>query len=332
MISSMLLKVQRIQRALLISLLSLTILSCGSESLVTAGISGTGIVFGVITGFGSIYVNGVKYDIDDADFDVDGQAYTGVEGQQNLEIGMVVRLEVTDNGDGTGVATRVDYDDAVEGPISAIDAVDANIKHLQIFNLQVIVDAQSTQFKDTTFNQLAVDDVVEVSGFLNQDGDVVATLIEFKEFLQVGRTEVELRGTISDLDEGLMQFLLNDTVTIRYDTDTELEDITGGLSDGLYVEVKGRYQNDSSVLAEEIEAEDEDRSGLEDASGEVSLQGIITSFTSVNEFSVSGIAVELDGTQVDASILAQLTLGLEVEVKGEIQGGILLADEIEIED
>ena len=157
-------------------------------------------------------------------------------------------------------------------------------------------------------------------------------MIEFKEILEVGQTEVELRGTISDLDEGLMQFLLNGTVTIRYDDDTELEDLVGDLSNGLYVEVKGRYQNDSSILAEEIEAEDEDRSGLEDASGEVSLQGIITSFTSVNEFSVSGIAVELDSTQVDASILAQLTLGLEVEVKGEIQNGILIADEIDIED
>ena len=332
MINTILFKAQRIKRTFVVALLSFGILSCGSEAIVSAGISGTGIVFGVITGFGSIYVNGVKYDIDDADFDVDGKAYTGVEGQQNLAIGMVVRLEATDNGDGTGVATRVDYDDAVEGPISAIDPVDANIKRLQIFNLQVIVDKQSTRFKDTEFDELAVDDVVEVSGFLNQDGDVVATLIEFKEILEVGQTEVELRGTISDLDEGLMQFLLNDTVTIRYDDDTELEDLVGDLSNGLYVEVKGRYQNDSSILAEEIEAEDEDRSGLEDASGEVSLQGIITSFTSVNEFSVSGIAVELDSTQVDASILAQLTLGLEVEVKGEIQNGILIADEIDIED
>ena len=97
----------RIRRALIISALSFSVLSCGVETIIAAGISGTGIVVGAITGFGSIIVNGVHYDIDEASFDVDGTAFNGVEGQSNLEIGMIVQLNATTYDDGTGVATSV---------------------------------------------------------------------------------------------------------------------------------------------------------------------------------------------------------------------------------
>ncbi len=38
--------------------------------MVVSGVSGTGIVFGSITGFDSVFVNGVEYDIDTANIHI----------------------------------------------------------------------------------------------------------------------------------------------------------------------------------------------------------------------------------------------------------------------
>ena len=78
------------------------LIACGGSSDssdTTAGIGGTGIVSGQITGFGSIHVNDGKFEIDTSLFDVDGQTFVGQEGQDKLAVGMVVRLRVeTENG------------------------------------------------------------------------------------------------------------------------------------------------------------------------------------------------------------------------------------------
>ena len=80
----------KFKQALLAAFISLSVMSCGGgASIATAGISGTGIVFGVLTGFGSIFVNGVEYEIDNANFNVDGNTATS---QADLKLGMVLKL------------------------------------------------------------------------------------------------------------------------------------------------------------------------------------------------------------------------------------------------
>ena len=61
----------------------------GSDTI--AGIGGTGIVAGKITGFGSVHVNGGTFEIGTSQFDVDGD--TGAD-QGSLAQGMVIALEV----------------------------------------------------------------------------------------------------------------------------------------------------------------------------------------------------------------------------------------------
>ncbi|MGD8349820.1 MAG: hypothetical protein PVI79_11310, partial [Gammaproteobacteria bacterium] len=86
----------------------------------SAGIGGTGIVYGKVTGFGSIFVNGGEYLTDDSTFTVDGSAAT----ENDISLGMVVRLEVeTKNGKITDKAIKVDYDDEVQGPIETTPVI-----------------------------------------------------------------------------------------------------------------------------------------------------------------------------------------------------------------
>jgi hypothetical protein len=63
----------------------------GDSSDTTSGIGGTAIVSGQIYGFGSIYVNRGNFEIDASQFDVDGETFVGLEGQNKLTVGMVVR-------------------------------------------------------------------------------------------------------------------------------------------------------------------------------------------------------------------------------------------------
>jgi len=317
----------KLKQAVFITLIAASLLSCGS-GLVTAGISGTGIVFGSITGFGSIFVNGVEYEIDDADFDVDGNVSAS---QSNLKIGMVVKLEATDNGDGTGIASSVVYDEIVEGPVASVNpTLDPEINTIQVFGSTIIINSLTTVFEGgASFDGVQVNDVVEVSGFVDQSGQVFATLIERKGTLQSG-SEVEIHGQIEVSSLVLNTSFSINGVTIYYSLSTPLEDLENGLSEGLFVEVKGEYQLDGSVIALEIEGEDDDQESIEQSEGHVSLQGLITSFTDETHFSVNGISVVVDSAQVPDSILSQLVLGLQVEIEGVLENSVIQADEVEI--
>ncbi|MDJ0881087.1 MAG: DUF5666 domain-containing protein [Gammaproteobacteria bacterium] len=312
--------IKEYQRLGMIMLMALSVVSCGGSSIISAGISGTGIVFGSITGFGSIYVNGVEYDIDSASFNVDGNTMAS---QADLKIGMVVKLDATDNGDGTGVASTVSYDELVQGPVSnltAIDPADPENRSFIVLGTTVKINLQSTVFENTSFLNLQNDNLVEVSGFVDQNGNIIATLIEVKS-----GNEIELHGQINNLVGTL--FDINGVIVDA--SAATLEDLENGLEEDLYVEVKGTF-NGGQVVATEIEGEDDDRAAIENYEGEVSIQGLITTFNSSTDFSVNGVPVLVDTLQVPSSVLDQLALGIEIEVEGVIENSIIMADEVEL--
>ena len=90
----------------------------GSLQLATGGIGGTGISSGPITGFGSVFVNGVEYDIDTATFTRNGQPATG---QHEYRIGEYVTVKGNVNADGlTGTATELAFSNQLEGTVTAV--------------------------------------------------------------------------------------------------------------------------------------------------------------------------------------------------------------------
>ena len=101
--------------------------SCGGGgSSTTAGIGGTGITFGEVTQFGSVYVNGVRFNTTNASFDLDDDIIYETQAAAQaagFSEGMVIKVEGTTNADGvTGTATWVEYDEDVEGPVSNISS------------------------------------------------------------------------------------------------------------------------------------------------------------------------------------------------------------------
>lgn len=314
-------------------LLAAVLVACGGGgAILTSGIGGTGIVFGMITGFGSIYVNGERYRTDDSEFDVDGDPTAG---QGDLSVGMVVRLEVRldENGMFTDRATRVVYDDEVQGPVAEapteVDGSGGTQKTFAVFGQTVTIDETTTVFDDVTFDTLAAGDVVEISGFRGAGNAIVASYVKWRERLVPGVSEVELRGTVDGLDSSAREFMLSG-ILIRYDGSTEIE-VAGGLANGKFVEVEGIYNDGPPefVGAEEIETEDE---GFDDVD-EISLQGVISDYVDLDDFKVSGVSVDASAAELSPANAADLLGdGVNVEVDGEIVGGVLIADELELRD
>jgi hypothetical protein len=284
------------------------------------GIGGTGITSsGTIDAFGSIFVNGVEFETDTASVVLDSNTAT----ESDLRLGMVVtvRGSVDDTGS-KGKADSVEFDDDVQGPITAISAhADGSSKTLMVLGVTVLVDKVSTVFDDVSFATLAVDDVVEVSGFYNAAGELVATRIEKKENFTAGVSEIEVKGLVTNLSA--TEFMLNSFVVDFSAAD--LSDVDGGqLSEGLNVEVKGTL-NGTVITASEIEQED----GLfDDDENKVSIEGLITDFVDASNFKIAGQQVDASAAELEPAGLV-LQNGLKAEAEGPVVNGVLQATSVE---
>jgi len=298
----------------------------GGGGLAGGGIGGTGVTSGTISGFGSVFVNGVEFETAGTSFDVDDDP-AAVEG--DLGIGMVVTVIGRVNDDGvSGTADSIVYDDVVEGPIAGnpVEDQDMITKTFDVLGTTVIVDRNTTVFENTGYDTLAQNDVVEISGYFNGNSELLATRLEKAGVLGAG-TEVETRGTVSGFN-AIDTFTLG-SVTVTFDGGTVFEDLPGTVSNGQYVEVTGTLTNATTIAATRIELEDE---GFDDDVGEISVEGIVSDFNSLADFRIAGQAVDASGAGVDfepASLAASIADGDKLEVEGAIVGGVLIADSIE---
>lgn len=312
----------------IIVLASTVMAACGGSSEQTAGIDARGnpVVVGVvsqgtITGFGSVIVNGVRYDTSAAAFDIDGTDGT----QSDLSVGDVVTIRGTVNDDGTSPrATSVTFDDAVEGPVEAINATAGTIT---VLGQLVHIDAD-TSFDDSispaSIDGLALDDIVEVSGLFRADGSIGATRIELKP----AGSEFEVTGSVANLAG--MQFDIN---ALRVDfSAAQLDNFPSGApEEGQRVEVKGSsFGAGGELLATRVEFKG---TGIGGAAGDqVEVEGFITRFVSPTDFDVAGVPVTTNGsTNFVNGAAADLALNTKVEVEGSIDaGGLVTATEVEI--
>jgi len=313
----------------------LAILSCGGGGSSVAvsgggGIGGTGIAArGSIDGFGSIFVNGVRYDTTTANIFLDDSSST----EDMLALGMVVNVQGTINSDGiTGTATNVTYNNDVQGPVnSLILSTDGDQLTLTVLGVTVIANRTTTIFDNVSFATLANNDLIEVSGLINGVGDLIASRIERKGNFTPDVSEIELKGIVSGATAN--SFTLAGFYTVNITGTTDVSELLGGsVTNGLQVEVKGTLNSDGDTIsATRIKDEDDFFGGANNNDIEVSLEGIITNFNSAADFEVSGIPVNASNALlVPASMV--LANNLSIEIEGSIVNGVLIATEVEIDE
>ena len=276
---------------------------------------------GTIDRFGSIFVNGVEFETDGANITLDGNAST----DDDLRLGMVVTINGVINDDGlTGTATRVEFDDEVQGPITAlVPSQDGDTLLLTVLGIEVIVERTSTVFEDVSFETLAVNDLVEVSGFYGDQGRLRATFIEKKSVFTAGVSEIELKGIVSAV--AATQFTIGKYVVNFGGAD--LSGVPGGvIVNGMEVEVHGTLAS-STITASRIEEEDDISGGFDDRD-EIRVEGAITNYASISRFELNGVLVDGSGAILWPADLA-LANGQVVQVEGQWSGNTLVARKIE---
>lgn len=288
------------------------------------GISGNGVAIGPVTTFGSIVVNGVRYETDGTSFTIND-----VRGgtQADLKVGQIVTVSGTINSDGsTGTANTVEFDGSVKGPVESIDLTAG----LMVVLGQTVRVGPDTSFDDgftpASLEGVSNGQVVEVSGQFDANGNIVATRIEPKP----AGTQFEVHGTISALDSANMMFNLNNLV-VDYSTAT-LDNFAGGqISDGDFVEAKGMtLGGNGELVATIVELE----SLLPDTNDgdRLEIEGFITRFVSAQDFDVGGVAVTTNGSTVfDGGAASDLGLNIKIEAEGDVDAnGVLIAARIDI--
>jgi uncharacterized protein DUF5666 len=277
---------------------------------------------GVITGFGSVFVNGVEYETTSTDVSTDDN---DAASESDLQVGMIITLTGSVNDDGTtGTADAIHYEEQVKGPL---DSIDLAANSLVILGQTVIFD-ELTTLDNLVLIDLAPGDFLEISGFMNADDQLYATRIEKETAVDT----IKVEGDISMLDAVAKTFKLAD-LTVNY-TNASFVNITeADLANDLAVRVKG----DASALVDgvftvtQIKAEQQEVQHSEGDNRQ--LEGVITTFDSSASFVVNDITVITDATtEYEHGTADSLALNVRVKIKGVFDANDnLLAKEIRIQ-
>ncbi len=304
----------------------------GSGSTSTATSASTATV-GTITGFGSVFVNGVEYETTGTSITIDGVPAT----ESDLAVGMVAQLDGSATGS-TGVAVSINVADELEGVVQSNSIPPAGSTGTMVIMGQTVTIDANTLFESkvatiTSIDLVSAGNIVEVNGYSDGNGNVIATRVEVKavDIASYGDS-IEVKGVISNLDTVAQTFDLG-SLTVDY-SGAVLDSIA--LTDGLYVEVKSNTAPVGSTLtASRIEMEDDGKKGEQGNEGEeMEIKGIIAS-VSGNDFRLmDGTYVTTDSsTKSDDDGSINLVAGAMVEVEGRFNAaGDLVAEKISMED
>jgi uncharacterized protein DUF5666 len=283
--------------------------------------------WGTITAFGSVYVNGVRYDVSRATLKKNDTTVA----QTGLAVGEVALVRGReDTQTGQGEADSVDVEDSVVGPIKTIDLVK---NQLTVLGQTISVTANTSFGAGITpadLKGLTSKDSVEVSGLPGMDGVIMAT--------RIGRAEstepLQVLGTVASV--GAMHTLMINALTV----DFSAANPSGfAPAPGDLVIARGTLFNDTTMTltATALRLANTDRDE-QAAGGLVEEEGVITSVSPAAsgmglDLVVAGAKVTTKASTVfKGGVATDLAVNVRVEVRGTLDANkTLVADVVEIE-
>lgn len=322
---------------------TLTACSSGGDGGTTGGATGV-TSSGAITGFGSVFVNGIRYETENAriisadDDSVILENPTNAQLQAVLGVGQVITVRGTRTDDSNGVANTIRFDDELVGEITAVSADDGSFTVLgqtvsvtpdTIIDDSIIEAARGgaeipndLRFGDLpeTLDQLFTANAgmfVSVSGFPSQNGLEATRVEDVSNQVGVGGgLEAEVKGFVSNHD-GSSQFDING-LAVTYDaSDLDAEDFGNlSLANGQFVEVHGTATSATTIDASRIELED-DFVDDDFNSGEIEIEGVVKEVRA--DAQGTGGVIVMNGLELRVNDVTPFSEGLRVEFKGTLQ-------------
>ena len=305
------------------------VVACGGYGGSSVPPSATGaatkVSFGAITGFGSVHLNGQRFETTHASIDVDGKPGT----QDDLRVGDVIEVKGHhDDATNTNLADEIEFRNNVRGPVSAVDTT----AHTLIVLGQTVLVSGDTSFDSTivpaSLSAIAVGEVLQVSGMPNASGQLQAMRISRAP----AGAPFQVIGTATSTDASAHSLNIN-ALVVDFSAAKLTDFPTAGPQDGNVVEAAGTaLEANGALKADELQL----RTGkeMEGAAGsEVEIEGMITRFDSASDFAVAGRAVMTSAsTTFKDGAATDLALNVKVEVEGTVDSaGVLQATEISVE-
>jgi hypothetical protein len=329
---------------------TLTACNSGGDGGTAGGATGV-TSSGAITGFGSVFVNGIRYETENAriisadDDSVILENPTNAQLQAVLGVGQVITVRGTRTDDSNGVASTIRFDDELVGEITAVSADDGSFTVLgqtvsvtpdTIIDDSIIEAARGgaeipndLRFGDLpeTLDQLFTANAgmfVSVSGFPSQNGLEATRVEDVSNQVGVGGgLEAEVKGFVSNHD-GSSQFDING-LAVTYDaSDLDAEDFGNlSLANGQFVEVHGTATSATTIDASRIELED-DFVDDDFNSGEIEIEGVVKEVRA--DAQGTGGVIVMNGLELRINDVTPFSEGLRVEIKGILQsdGSIMI--------
>ncbi|TXI25836.1 MAG: hypothetical protein E6Q67_00160 [Roseateles sp.] len=288
----------------------------------------TGVVDGTITGFGSVVINGVRYDDSQAKvaFSNRPDAQTAAT-LGDLHTGMRVQATLKD-----GVLQSLLVNFALVGTVGAVDAAGGT---LTVFGQTIKVtttDQLPTVFEGfSSLAQLAAGDLVKVSGSVASDGSINATRIERKP--KDGTELYRLSGAVQGLDTSAKTFTLagNSAVTVDY-SQAKLLPTGAVIENGKQVSVVSTSAPAASagktvLVASAVEVK---AKKLPDSS-DTTVGGPISDFQSLASLRIGDVVVDASSaTLKEGTVAADLVNGAQALAHGTLSNGAMKADWIKV--
>ncbi len=300
----------------------------GGNTVAGGGIGGTGVTSaGEITDFGSIWVNGVEFDTQQADIYINNisQGSGDQTANENLDIGRIVCVKGRAYDTHSGMADAVYYASTVTGPIDAIDIIDPYTRQLTVLGQNVIVDNR-TWLKGVGMDSFVVGNLLDVSGLLDGNGNIVGS------FLAKTADEAQLNSVFAV--SGPVSTLNTNTFSINNLTVDFSQAVAGGFSpsdleNGMFVSIGGRFDiGDPSIFIADTVQPYRLLGELQDGDN-IEFTGYVFDQLSANQFHINGyIAVINSNTEYVGGTAADILTGSKIKVQGYYSAGMIIVQNI----
>ncbi len=292
----------------------------GGASSSGSGAGGTLTASGAITSFGSVVVNGVHYDTDTTTrFVIEGQTQFG-QPQTFLKRGQVVTIVGDPRATGNPRASEVRFKRNLKGPLAKSGNTLSVLGKSVFLDSSTVVAAQGVEVTGPGGASLLVDgNVVEVSGFPDEDGNLIGARIEVDP--NAGASdEVDIKAQIGSSGLSLkIGDLINLTLIAGPPSDDAVcFELTAEPVPGLpntLVLTRVRVDNDCGLAGSSF--------------AQAEVQGVVNRVASSSSFKVGRQPVTTDAnTRYVNGTAGQIAAGTKVEVEGSISGGVLRATKV----
>ena len=320
--------------------------SGGGEGATTGTASGSASASGTVTDFGSLFVNGKKFEANDVFVEQDGESKRCSIGP-NDTCGFKKGMQVTANGSFSGsqhTANSIRQKDAVEGLVQSVAADRAS---LVVMGQTVLVDATTVIDNNipgqNILNLVPGTDHVEVNGHIQLGGIIQATFIEKKAPPAVVTPEV--RGFVTGHNDGTKTFKIGN-LTVDYSTTppaglSDMPNPTQTSWNDLFVEVKGANTtafNLATVTLSASKVEPENQ-GIGNNVDEFEVEGFVTNVVSVDintrvaHFFIGTTEVRTtSNTEFREGTVDEIVLGAKMSAEGRLEKGVLIAKHVKFKE